>query len=197
MKYFLDTEFIENGETIDLISIGIICEDGRTYYAQNAGCKFTKASDWVWRNVFPHLLEFTMSGDRSCNPKRAPFESALTEKCWNKDCCWKSRFEMRDEIKTFCDPLKYGKPEFWGYYCDYDWVVFCQIFGSMIDLPKGFPMYCQDVKQLCNSKGDPHIPKPDKEIHHALVDAEWVKFAYNFLTDNSNIPIKTRLGIPE
>src|SRR5690554_5993802 len=47
MKYFYDTEFIEHkqkkrflgipiGETkptIDLISIGIICEDGREYYA--------------------------------------------------------------------------------------------------------------------------------------------------------------------
>ena len=39
------------------------------------------------------------------------------------------------------------KPEFYAYYADYDWVVFCWLFGKMIDLPKGFPMYCRDLKQ--------------------------------------------------
>ncbi len=29
MRYFLDTEFYEDGKTIDLISIGIVAEDGR------------------------------------------------------------------------------------------------------------------------------------------------------------------------
>ena len=47
MKYFYDTEFLEGKQdrrflgikygktlpTIDLISIGIVCEDGREYYA--------------------------------------------------------------------------------------------------------------------------------------------------------------------
>ena len=33
MKYFYDTEFIEDGSTIELISIGVVAEDGREYYA--------------------------------------------------------------------------------------------------------------------------------------------------------------------
>ena len=43
MKYFIDTEFLEGTQrgwfgkttkpTIDLISVGIVCEDGREYYA--------------------------------------------------------------------------------------------------------------------------------------------------------------------
>jgi len=37
--------------------------------------------------------------------------------------------------------------EFYGYYSDYDHVVFCWLFGKMIDLPKGFPMYTIDLKQ--------------------------------------------------
>ena len=36
MKFFLDTEFIEDGRTIDLLSIAIVCEDGREYYAEPA-----------------------------------------------------------------------------------------------------------------------------------------------------------------
>src|SRR5688572_23767985 len=38
--------------------------------------------------------------------------------------------------------------EFWAYYCNYDWVVFCWIFGKMMDLPAGFPMFCHDLKVL-------------------------------------------------
>ena len=33
MRYFYDTEFIENGRTIELISIGVVAEDGREFYA--------------------------------------------------------------------------------------------------------------------------------------------------------------------
>ena len=54
-KYWFDTEFIEDGKTIDLISIGIICEDGRSYYAQNRDCNLKKADNWVQANVIPHL----------------------------------------------------------------------------------------------------------------------------------------------
>lgn len=41
---------------------------------------------------------------------------------------------------------------FYGYYADYDWVVFCWLFGRMIDLPKGFPKYCRDLKQQMDEK---------------------------------------------
>ena len=33
MRYFYDTEFIDNGRIIDLISIGVVAEDGREFYA--------------------------------------------------------------------------------------------------------------------------------------------------------------------
>ncbi len=47
------------------------------------------------------------------------------------------------------------KPEIWAYYADYDWVALCQIFGTMLELPDGWPMYCRDVKQLCDERGNP------------------------------------------
>ncbi len=183
MKYFLDTEFIENGETIDLVSIGIAADDGRTLYLQNADCKFTKASDFVWRNVFPHLTHFEMRGHRNCNKIQPTLDSRISEKCYADDCPWRSKYEIRDAIKIFCDVEKYGKPEFWGYFADYDWVAFCQIFGTMMNLPVKYPMYCRDIKQLCNSLGNPKLQKPEKEIHHALVDALWTQEAYKFLSE--------------
>jgi len=61
MRIFYDTEFIENGKTIDLISIGIVTEDGREYYAVNSGIESgdalherISAHDWLMRNVVPH-----------------------------------------------------------------------------------------------------------------------------------------------
>lgn len=55
MLFYFDTEFIEDGKTIDLISIGITSEDGREYYAESKECDLTKANDWVKTNVIPHL----------------------------------------------------------------------------------------------------------------------------------------------
>ena len=184
MKFFLDTEFIENGVTIDLISIGIASEDGRTLYCQNSQCEFKNASDWVARNVFPHLSHFRMNqgGGRSCNEQpMTSCDSKFTGACYAADCQWRRRVEIRDYVLEFCSVEKYGKPEFWGYFADYDWVAFCQLFGSMIHLPKGYPMYCRDLKQMADELGDVKIPKPAFEVHHALSDALWNKEAYGYL----------------
>lgn len=51
----LDTEFIEDGVTIDLLSIGMVRSDGLEYYAEPAEADHSKASDWVATNVLPHL----------------------------------------------------------------------------------------------------------------------------------------------
>jgi hypothetical protein len=48
MKYFYDTEFHEDGVTIDLLSIGIVCEDGRTFYAVNEDADWDRANANLW-----------------------------------------------------------------------------------------------------------------------------------------------------
>lgn len=194
MKYFLDTEFIEDGSTIDLISIGLVAEDGRTLYRQNLECRFQTASEWVWRNVFPHLEHFHLRGERACSGFAAEsFKNEKAEPCINRDCPWRSRSAIRDELLTFCSPEKFGKPEFWGYYADYDWVAFCQLFGPMIALPKGFPMYCRDIKQLCDDLGNPTLPKQTGE-HNALADAKWNQQAYEFLRALPPLEQRQHLG---
>ena len=55
MRIYFDTEFIEDGRTIDLLSIGLVREDGATYYAEPAEADRDRASDWVRENVLPHL----------------------------------------------------------------------------------------------------------------------------------------------
>ena len=148
MRYWFDTEFIEDGKTIDLISIGIVAEDGREYYAELAECDLSKASDWVKENVFPSLT------------------GTLT-----------FRRDVVEGVKQFLGE----KPEIWGYYADYDWVAFCQLFGRMIDLPKGYPMYCRDVKQLADFSEGTLLPKQESVKHNALTDARWTKQAWECL----------------
>jgi hypothetical protein len=190
VKYFLDTEFIEDGRTIDLISIALVSEDGRSFYRQNSECEFQKASEWVWRNVFYHLTHFDIRGKRSCNPTILSRDSGLSKTVISRcdanrmsedPCPWRTRHEIRDEVLEFCNQEKYGKPEFWGYYSAYDWVAFCQLFGPMVALPKGYPMFCRDLIQWCKQLGNPELPKQGKDEHSALLDAHWNKKVWEFL----------------
>ena len=55
MRYYLDTEFIEYPCSIELISIGIVDEQGQAFYAELSDYDATHASDWVKENVIAHL----------------------------------------------------------------------------------------------------------------------------------------------
>lgn len=48
-----------------------------------------------------------------------------------------------ETLHTEAEPIS-----FYAYFADYDWVVFCWLFGRMIDLPSNFPQYCNDLKQI-------------------------------------------------
>lgn len=61
MKIWFDTEFIENGTTIDLISIGMINEKGQKLYLESSECDLSKSSPWVKNNVLPHLTGHLVS----------------------------------------------------------------------------------------------------------------------------------------
>lgn len=177
MRYWYDTEFIEDGSTVDFISIGIVCEDGREYYAQSSESYPFNANDWVKEHVFPHLLICLPGGDTEI----ADNMHYGAGKCRDEHCPWRSYAELQKDILSFMAPDIYGKPELWGYYSAYDHVAFCQLFGTMVDLPKGFPMYTRDIKQWCDCLGNPPLPLLGKDEHNALADARWNKQVWEFL----------------
>lgn len=144
MRFWFDTEFIEDGRTIDLLSIGIVAEDGRELYLE-FDVDHRRASPWVKENVIAHLEHVPTSREHAARI-----------------------------IQEFCGE----KPEMWAYYADYDWVAMCQLFGTMMDLPKGWPMYCRDLKQLA---GDTSLPEQGKGEHHALADARWTRDAWHYV----------------
>jgi len=153
MKVFFDTEFIEDGNTIELISIGAVTENGSTFYAISNEFDETKASPWVKDNVLSKISQRDYSNFSA------------------------SKDVIAEEFRKWA-----GKePEFWAYYSAYDWVLLCQLYGTMMDLPDTFPMFCMDIKQLAVSKGNPELPKQSAGEHRASDDARWNLEAYNFL----------------
>jgi len=146
-RYFLDTEFYEDGATIDLISIGVVADDGREFYAVNQEARLDRVSDWVRQHVLVHLP-----------PYKGPW--------------WMTRKAIMFGLTAFV--REDAKPvEFWGYYADYDWIVLCQLFGTMMSLPKHFPQYCLDLQQLSYMLGSPRHEKQKTGEHNSLEDARW------------------------
>ena len=205
MKYFYDTEFLEGTQktwigrktkpTIDLISIGIVCEDGREYYAVNKDFNLKEAWNrydekvqhfsgdmgnqfpngikykeyWIRENVLkPIFQELLYSGHKKAKlPLPKSSEKQFTYKNLKKliQGFGKSNIQIAKELKHFIyekEDVLYNKQELdfnsvgdvkskiqlYGYYSAYDHVALSWIFGKMIDLPKGFPMYTIDLKQM-------------------------------------------------
>ena len=55
MKYWIDTEFIEKPGVLDLISVGLVAEDGREFYAESSEVDWSRASRWTLEHVRPQL----------------------------------------------------------------------------------------------------------------------------------------------
>jgi hypothetical protein len=159
MRYWLDTEFIENESGLYLVSIGIVSHNGDEYYAEDEACDLDQGCQWFQQNVVPHLAMEDLTNV-------------------------KSAAQIARDIRAFVGNDPY--PEFWGYFADYDWVLFCRLFGGMLKLPDNWPQYCLDLKQLCYDSGSTFpLPPPDEKldrgpIHHALADARWTKRAWEY-----------------
>lgn len=195
MKYFLDCEFIEDGKTIDLISIGIVSSDGREFYAVNRDCDYSKASDWVEENVLTPI-GLTKRGFLHYDESRT---AIITRDTYQRS---KTKEQIKNAILEYLSFEDISKPaeeifkqcKFWGEWCAYDWICFCQIFGTMMDLPQGLPMYCNDVIQYAAMFGlTPDDLPPSLETdgnHNALLGAKTVKMRYEFIRNlqKGNLP---------
>lgn len=166
VRCFVDTEFYEDGETIDLISLGAVRSDGYEFYAVNSEAQLHRASDWVREHVISQLPPYNNPAWR----KRREIASSF------------GRFMSGERIAGFGDEGdRSAVGEVWGYFSDYDWVAICQLYGTMMGLPKHFPKYCLDLKQLSWMLGNPKHPEQKSGEHDALWDARWNRDLFMFL----------------
>ena len=154
MKYFYDTEFLEDGKTIELISIGIVAEDGREYYAISLDMPYDRISQdaWLMENVVAHL------GHGRSIPKT----------------------QIRDEVAAFLHSED-EDVELWADYAAYDHVVLAQLFGKMIDLPRWVPMFTHDFQQHLRIHENPSLPAQADGLHNALADARHLKVCFEHI----------------
>ena len=159
-RYFYDTEFIEDGRLIDLVSIGVVDENGREFYAVSTEYDDTHAVPWVRRNVLDKL------------PSPA-------------DPAWRSRERIRNDLYAFLVEPLLGRPveqlELWAWYAAYDHVALAQLWGAMPALPREIPRFTKDLRQLWDDLGRPKLPEAEGR-HDALVDAKHNLARWNAMT---------------
>ena len=250
MKYFYDTEFLEGTQksffgqskpTIDLISIGIVAEDGREYYAISKDFNLKEAwnrhdlitneytkgfgyekeyetekvywirenvlkpiyYDWVGKDVNFHEVEhFTYKNFKRLLKKYGKTNRQIAEEIieFTKCGCKKGIQQAYDHYNS--DGICNNNPQFYAYYADYDWVAFCWLFGKMIDLPKGFPMYTIDLKQSFDEKAESFTTKQLTDFqygegymkHDVYEPLNYMKVDYtkiDLLKEHKNYPKQT------
>jgi len=148
-RYFYDCEFIEDGRLVDLVSIGVVDEYGREFYAVSTEFDAARAGTWVRRHVL----------DKLPSPG---------------DPVWRSREAIRAGLYEFlCAPLLADPAEqleLWAWYAAYDHVALAQLWGAMPALPREIPRFTKDLRQLWDDRGRPVLPDAAGR-HDALVDA--------------------------
>ncbi len=183
MRVFYDWEFIEDGSTIEPISLGMVAEDGREFYAVFAevedGPVYERicAHRWLMENVVPHL---------PLHPRvPLPTVGPMTFRLDPDSNVVMPRRMIRNSVRDFLDTSAGDGPvELWGYYSAYDHVRLAQLFGPMVDRPQSMPMFTHDLMQLLAHAGltEDDLPPAPKDAHNALSDARWTRDAYREIT---------------
>lgn len=184
MKFWYDTEFLEDGHTIDLISIGIVSEDGRTYYAVNSDVNFrrVKKHPWLPYHVVPHLpvmnrsiLDAFLAAPENRYPKPSIELVELDETV----TCVKPLRVITNEVRDFLHASDdWHDNQLWAWYGAYDHVVLAQLFGAMVTMPKHLPRFTCELRQLWEIAGKPEKPEKPENCHDALADALWNRKLY-------------------
>jgi hypothetical protein len=167
-RFFYDTEFLDTGTTIDLISIGVVAEDGREYYAVNKNAPWEKiyAHEWLNANVVP-WLPLTPYGSVDLN-----------------DEVVKPRSQIAREVRAAL--LSGYAPELWAWYGAYDHIVLAQLFGTMMQWPGPLPMWTNDLRQWQHQLGVKSMPDQTDGHHNALADARFNKVRWEYLDSMQN-----------
>jgi hypothetical protein len=169
---YFDTEFIDDGTTIKLISIGMVAEDGRELYRVVDDVRVISeavAHPWLRENVIPSLPIMLLPDSGSWDwATMHPDFSVVAP-----------RDEIAADVRNFV--LSYPDPQLWAWYAAYDHVALAQLFGPMSDLPDGIPMFTNDIRQECRRLGDPQMPEQPAGEHNALADAHHNHIRARFL----------------
>jgi hypothetical protein len=176
-KLFLDTEFTGLHQNTTLISIGIVSECGKEFYAEFTDYDKSQIDDWIKENVINNLkYQDEDDGIRDGNDDLTSI-SLLG-----------SSYYIKSELEQWLTQFK--QVEIWSDTLAYDWVLFNQLFGHAFNIPKNVYYIPFDIVTLFKIKGiDPDVNREEfvkdymdglgKETkHNALWDAKIIERCY-------------------
>ena len=132
MKIFFDTEFTGLHKNTTLISLGMIAEDGRTFYAEFLDYDNLQIDDWIRDNVIVNL-KYRTCIENWCNENTENFE------------CVGYSYKIRQWLKEWLEV--YETVELVSDCCHYDMVLFIDIFGDAFCIPSYVNPVCHDINQ--------------------------------------------------
>jgi hypothetical protein len=165
MRVYFDTEFTGLRQRTTLISIGLISDDGRTFYAELNDYDGSQIDDWLRDNVLAHL--------RFLETRSTP-KLDLEHHAMKGD-----RYAVSASLREWL--AQWDKVVMWSDCLAYDWVLFCELFGGAMDIPSNVYYIPMDLSTLLYAKGvDPDVSREDlAEItgakHNALHDAKVIR----------------------
>lgn len=187
MNLYFDTEFMGLHKDTTLVSIGIVAESGKKFYAEFSDYDESQCDDWIKENVLKH----TILGGNDILAKRLGEDSDTTVILGSKADI---RYELGEWLKQF------DSVQFVSDVCHYDMVLLIDIFGGAFDLPKNVSAVCYDINQdIASHYGISQREAFDKsredivselcgefiagDKHNALYDAEVIKAIYEAVVD--------------
>lgn len=178
-KVFFDTEFTGLHQKTTLISLGMVSECGKSFYAEFTDYDRSQVDEWLMDNVIKNLVDLDM-------------EILVSED--------NNGWYVRGDTETVKKNLEiwlaqFDKIEMWSDCLSYDWVLFCQIFGHAFKIPSNIYYIPFDICTLFKLKGiDPDISREDfseppaltgintpTRKHNALYDAKVIELCYQKL----------------
>ena len=174
------------------ISIGLVAEDGREFYAEFTDFDEMQINQWLVDNVMNNLV----LGEYDFVKDYKPDEKIVLVKGDTE--------LIAQTLRAWFEPYKEDGVEMWGDCLAWDWVLFVSIFGSAFDIPEHIfylPMDLSTALKVCRQDPDvdrvlfvyesaDKVPKSDIGTHNALYDAriqiEVYKKVLNMLSGAGN-----------
>lgn len=179
MRVFYDCKFVERGRElpIQLVSIGMVREDGHEMYVINEECLSNVVKHpWLSVNVVPELpIAFDGPYIFQWDKEHEDYPNVMA-----MDALQLVVFDFLTK------GLELGPAELWAWYGAYDHVVMCQTFGSMAELPPGVPMFTHELQQLHEEYPQVTLPPQPVRRHNAMHDARWVAEAFRRIDQTRN-----------
>ncbi len=170
-KIFFDCEFTGLHQNTTLVSIGLVSECGKTFYAELTDYDKSQINEWLQKNVIDNLKFNNEKG---------------TDIFWNEGNNTKF-FGKTDLLKLYLSQwlAQFESIEIWSDCLSYDWVLFNQIFGHAFNIPKNVYYIPFDLSSLLKIYGyDPDLSRKefsgsDEPNHNALSDAKMIKACFD------------------